>query len=272
MRRSLPATFWLGAAIVGALILAALLAPWLSAYSPIETRPAAILEAPSAVHWAGTDQLGRDLFSRLLHGGRASLGVAFAIVAISVGAGSIVGCMVGLAGGWVDTIAMRLVDIMLSLPAMVIALALAAAAGPSLVNLAIILGVLGVPFNLRLFRGETLSLRERGFVRAAQANGASFARVLTVHILPNVAPLIATFASSALAGALVAASALSFIGLGAQPPTPEWGALIFEGRNTIMYEWWCAVLPGAVVALAALGFILIGDALRDHFDPRGERQ
>jgi peptide/nickel transport system permease protein len=132
--------------------------------------------------------------------------------------------------------------------------------------------VLAVPLYLRLFRSETLSLRERPFVLAARANGASAWRLLTVHILPNIAPLFVTLATSALGTALVAASALSFIGLGAQPPTPEWGALIFEGRNTIMYEWWCAVLPGLAVALSALGFVLLGDGLRDVLDPRGERQ
>jgi peptide/nickel transport system permease protein len=261
----------IGGAIVAAMVLLALLAPALTAYGPNTVDTGAILEPPSARHWAGTDNLGRDLFARILYGGRTSLGVAFGIVAIGMGLGALLGCAVGLAGGWVDRIAMRLVDVALAIPSLVIALALAAAVGPSLVNLVLILGGLAVPLYVRLFRSEALSLRERPFVLAARANGASAWRLLWVHILPNIAPLFATLASSALGTALVAASALSFIGLGAQPPTPEWGALIFEGRNTIMYEWWCAVLPGLAVAVSALGFVLLGDGLRDMLDPRGER-
>jgi peptide/nickel transport system permease protein len=265
-----PLSLWIGAAIVGALLLAALAAPLIAPYSPTQADPAAILEAPSWRHLAGTDQLGRDVFSRVVWGGRASLGVAFGIVALSVGIGAVAGAALGVAGGWIDTIAMRLVDVFLSIPSMVIALALSAALGPSLRNLVLVLGCLGAPYYARLFRGEALSIRERLYVRTAYATGASFLHVLTRHVLPNLAATVATFASSALGAALVAASAFSFIGLGAQPPTPEWGALIFDGRNTIMYEWWCAVVPGAVVMLAALGFILAGDALRDWLDPRSE--
>lgn len=264
-RRSVAA----GGTIVAIMVLLALLAPLLTAYGPNEVDTGAILEPPSAQHWAGTDNLGRDLFARILYGGRTSLSVAFGIVLIGIGAGALLGCAVGLAGGWIDRIAMRLVDVALAIPSLVIALALAAAVGPSLVNLVLILGGLGVPLYLRLFRNEALALREQPFVLAARANGASAWRLLAVHILPSIAPLAATLASTALGTALVVASALSFIGLGAQPPTPEWGALIFEGRNTIMYEWWAAVLPGVAVAVSALGFVLLGDGLRDVLDPRG---
>lgn len=261
-----------GGGLVVLMVLLALLAPLLSSYGPNEVDTGAILEPPSARHWAGTDNLGRDMFARILYGGRTSLSVAFGIVAIGVGIGAVLGCAVGLAGGWVDRIAMRVVEIALAVPSLVIAVALAAAVGPSLVNLVLILGGLSVPLYLRLFRSEALSLRERPFVLAAKANGASLWRLLTVHILPNIAPLFATLASTALGTALVAASALSFIGLGAQPPTPEWGALIFEGRNTIMYEWWAAMLPGLAVVVSALGFVLLGDGLRDRLDPRGDRE
>lgn len=270
MTRRGAGTMPLGAAIIVLMLALSALAPLLSGYGPNEVDTGAILEPPSARHWAGTDNLGRDMFARILHGGRTSLGVALGIVTIGMGAGALLGCAVGLAGGWIDRLVMRLVDVALAIPSLVIALALAAALGPSLVNLVLILGGLAIPLYLRLFRSEALALRERPFVLAARANGASGPRLLLVHILPNIAPLFATLASGALGTALVSASALSFIGLGAQPPTPEWGALIFEGRNTIMYEWWCAVLPGLAVALSALGFVLLGDGLRDRLDPRGE--
>jgi len=268
--RRLPAIFWTGSAIIGALILVSIAAPLIAPYSPTHSEPAAILEPPSWRHLAGTDQLGRDLFSRMMWGGRASLTVAFGVVALGVGLGAVLGAAVALAGGWVDFFAMRLVDVLVAMPSMVIALALSAALGPSLGNLILVLGLLSVPYYTRLFRGETLSIRERPFVKAARASGAGFPRILITHILPNIAPVIATFGSGALGGALVIASALSFIGLGAQPPTPEWGVLIYEGRNTLMYEWWCAVLPGLLVALAALGFVLAGDGLRDRLDARGD--
>lgn len=257
-----------GTAITAIMIGLALAAPWLAPWPPDSPDIGAILEAPSWRHPAGTDALGRDVLSRILWGGRASLGVAIGIVTLSVGIGAVLGAAVGLAGGWTDLLAMRLVDVALSIPAIVVALALSAALGPSLGNLVLVLGLLGVPFNLRLFRSETLSLRERPFIAAAEAMGAGRWRLLTRHILPNLVPVIATFASAALGSALVMASALSFVGLGAQPPTAEWGAMIYDGRNTIMYEWWCAVLPGLAVAVAALGFILLGDGLRDWSDPR----
>ena len=260
-----------GLVIIGLLILMAVFAPLIATHGPDRIDPGMILEAPSWQHWAGTDQLGRDLFARIAYGGRASLSVAFGITALALGGGAFIGCAIGLAGGWVDTVAMRFIDILLAIPSMVIALALAAAVGPGLVNLSLILGTLGMPFYARLFRGEALSLRERPFLRAARGTGSGFGRLLLVHIVPNVVPLFLTLTSTALGGALLAASALSFIGLGAQPPLAEWGALIFEGRNSIMYEWWCAVLPGLAVFAAALGFVLIGNGLAAQADARSGR-
>jgi peptide/nickel transport system permease protein len=260
-----------GIVLIGLLVLLAVLAPWLTPYGPNDVDAGAILEAPSFRHWAGTDSIGRDLMTRILHGGRVSLLVAFGITGIGLTLGGLAGCSAGLIGGWLDTVTMRCVDVAVSIPAMVIALALTAALGPSLVNLVLVLGMLGAPYYARLLRGETLSIRERPFVRAAYVLGAGHTRVLFQHVIPNLAPVVATIASSGLAGALMAASALSFVGLGAQPPQAEWGALIYEGRNSIMFEWWCAVLPGVVVVTAALGFTLIGDGLRDKFDPRGEQ-
>jgi peptide/nickel transport system permease protein len=263
--------FWAGAGAVALLVLLSAAAPLISSYSPLDADPTAILEPPSARHWAGTDQLGRDLFARIAWGGRASLSVAFGIVGIGVGLGLVTGAAIALAGRWADLVAMRILDVLVSVPGMVIAVALSAALGPGLGKLLLVLGLLDAPYFARLFRGETLSIREQPYIAAARASGAGFWRILLRHVLPNLAPVVATFASNALGRALVAASALSFIGLGAQPPTPEWGVLIYEGRNTLMFEWWCSVLPGLMVFIAALGFVMAGDGLRDWLDPRSSR-
>jgi len=265
----LPPALIAGSILLLAIVLMSIAAPLLTPYHPDIAEPGAILQPPSWAHPAGTDSLGRDLFSRLLYGGRASLAVAFGVVAIGLSFGTLIGCASGLAGGWIDAAIMRIVDVLMSIPGLVVALALSAALGPSLLNLAYVLGGLSIPYYVRIFRGEALSLRERGFVRAARASGAGFSRLLLRHVLPNVAPTMATFGSTALGSALVAASAFSFLGLGAQPPQAEWGSLIYEGRNNIMYEWWCAILPGLLVSSAALGFILVGDGLRDLLDPKG---
>lgn len=269
--RRLPLQVWLGGTLIVLLFAAALLAPALTPFAPNDADPGSILLPPSLAHPAGTDQLGRDEFSRILYGGRASLSVAAGIVVLSVGLGGVAGAALGLLGGWTDLIAMRLVEVAMAIPSLVIALAVAAALGPSLRNLVIVLGLLGAPFYIRLFRTEARALRERPFIQSARVMGASYAALLFRHVIPNLLPLTATFASAALGSALVSASALSFVGLGAQPPTAEWGALIYDGRNTLLYEWWCAVLPGVAIAAAALGFVLLGDGLRRHFDPTGGR-
>lgn len=268
MKARAPISLTLGLILVAALCLSALLAPALTPYPPEGADPAMILAPPSLSHPAGTDQLGRDMAARILFGGRASLAAAFGVALLSVGLGLVIGAASGLAGGWVDTAVMRACETIMAAPSLVIALALTAALGPSLLNLVLVLGFLGVPFHVRLFRAEALSLRDRPFMLAARSNGAGAWRLILLHAVPNLGPTAATFGASALGSALVTASALSFIGLGAQPPTPEWGLLIFEGRNTLMYEWWCALLPGLAVALASLGFILTGDGLREWLDPR----
>lgn len=268
MQRRVSPSLWIGAVISGLMIVLAVFAGLLAPYPPDLTNPASILEPPSAAHWLGTDSLGRDVLSRLIYAARASLGVAFAVAFLSCGLGALLGAASALAGGWVDTAIMRAVDILLSLPGLVIALALSAVLGPSLVNLALILGLLGSPFMARVFRSEALSLSARNHVHASRLLGAGFVHRLRHHILPGLGPLFATLLTNALSGALMAASALSFIGLGAQPPLAEWGALIYEGRNNIMYEWWCSVPPGLAILLAATGFVLFGDGLRDWLDPR----
>jgi peptide/nickel transport system permease protein len=269
--RGLNPTLVAGLAILGVVIGAALFAGLLAPYDPNAIAPAQILQPPSLRHVAGTDELGRDMFSRILYGARPSLLVAVAIVAIAATGGVIIGCASGLAGGLADTLVMRLVEIVMALPGLVIALALAAALGPSLVNLALALGVLGIPFYARVARAQTLSLRERAFVRAARAMGASRWFILRRHIVPNLAPTIVVFMSLGLSGALLGASALSFIGLGAQPPMAEWGALVNASRSYILDDWWYALFPGAAVALTSFGFTLLGDGLRDALDPKAGR-
>jgi peptide/nickel transport system permease protein len=246
----------------------AVAAPWIAPYDPYLIVPSAILEPPSFAHWAGTDEVGRDIFSRILHGTRPSLLVALGIIGIAATFGTLIGAASGLVGGVVDGIVMRIVDTVMALPGLVIALALTAALGPSLVNLTLALGVLGVPFYIRVARGQTLSLRERPYVHAARTIGAKTPYLIIRHIIPHLLPTIVVFASLGLSGALLAASGLSFIGLGAQPPLAEWGALVFAGRNYILSEWWYALLPGLAVMIASLGFNCLGDGLRDLLDPK----
>lgn len=258
-----------GAGIVGMMIAIAACAPFIAPYHPNAIDANAILQAPSALHLAGTDEVGRDLLSRIIYGARPSLLVAFGIVTIAAVGGVLFGGLSGLIGGVTDTIVMRLVDVVMALPGMVVALALTAALGPNLINLTLALGLLGVPFYTRLTRGQALALRERPYVLAARTMGAGRWHLLVRHIIPNLLSTIAIFMSLGLSGAVLAASAFSFIGLGAQPPMAEWGALIFAGRGYILYEWWYALFPGLAVILTALGFNLLGDGLRDLLDPKG---
>lgn len=254
------------ASVLAILALGAAAAPWISPYPPNAMDLQAILEPPSLRHWAGTDELGRDIFSRLLHGARPSLLSAAAIVAIGGLIGMVAGCFSGLIGGAVDTVIMRLVDMMLALPGLVIAMALTAALGPSLINAVIALGILSIPGYVRLARGQALALREREFVQTARAMGAGSAFIALRHIAPNVAPAMMVYASFHFGGALLASSALSFIGLGMQPPHPEWGAMVGNGREYVLAAWWYVTFPGLVVALGALSANILGDALRDLTD------
>lgn len=257
-----------GGGIVMALIVAALLAPLLAPYDPIAVNALHILEPPSVRHWAGTDELGRDLFSRILWGARPSLSVAFGVVLIASLPGILIGCFSGLAGGLIDTLIMRLVDMIMSLPGLVIALALVAVLGPSLVNLTVALGVLAIPYYVRVARGQTLSIRSKSFVIAAETLGASKLFILFRHVLPNLAPGMVVLGSLSMSNALIAASALSFIGLGAQPPMAEWGAILQAGQRQILDAWWYTTLPGLAILIAAVGFNLLGDGLRDLLDPK----
>ena len=256
------------AAIVTVVCFAAIAAPWLTPYSPNAMDLNGVLQAPSWTHLAGTDELGRDLLTRILHGARPSMAAAFGIVGIGTAFGLLIGTLSGLLSGWFDTVVMRLTDVVLALPGLVVALALTAALGPSLFNAVVALGLLAVPAYIRVARGQTLALRETEYVLAARSMGASTLHLMRVHMLPNVLPPVLVFMTFHLGASILASSALSFIGLGAQPPDAEWGSMIGAGREYVLGHWWYVTLPGVVIILTASSFNILGDALRDMLDPR----
>ncbi len=246
----------------------ALLAPFIAPYGPIDQTLSQRLEPPSLTHWLGTDQLGRDLFSRLLFGARISLTVGLVVVASAGMFGTSVGLIAGYAGGVVDEVLMRVTDVFFAFPPLILAMAIAGALGPNLNNAMIAIAVVLWPVYARLVRGQVLSLREREFIEAARCIGASTPRILWRHLLPNtLAPLLVQ-ASFDLGGAILSTAGLSFIGFGAQPPTPEWGVMISEGRKFISTQPWLSLFPGLAILFTVAAFNLIGDGLRDALDPR----
>lgn len=262
------------AGLVGiALLLVLALVPQVFAsHDPNALNLAQRLAPPSAEHWAGTDEVGRDLLSRLIYGTRISLGAAVIVVSSAVACGLFIGAGSAILGGWVDLIVMRAMDVFLSVPPLVMAMALAAALGPNLVNAMLAIAIVRIPFYVRLVRGQALAVRERSFVAAARTFGASDFQLATRHIIPNVQSALIVQATLDIGMVILAASALSFIGLGAQPPTPEWGALVSKGRTYMLDEWWYAALPGVTIVFAALSFNLVGDGLRDILDPKTRKR
>ena len=257
-----------GAAILLALAALALGAARLSPRDPIRTAPREALQPPGARHVLGTDQLGRDVASRVLHGARLSLVVGLISVSIAVSLGTPVGLVSGFYGGRLDAVLMRLMDVLLAFPGILLALAIVSVLTPGLGNVMIAVGLAAVPTYARLVRGSVLAARENVYVEAAWAVGARDARVLARHVLPNVvAPLIVT-ATLGLGTAILASAALSFLGLGSQPPTPEWGRMLSEGRDYLREAWWISTFPGLGIMLTVLAMNLLGDGLRDVLDPR----
>ncbi len=255
-------------AIILAFAASAAFAPLIAPADPLAQALGSRLESPSAAHWLGTDQLGRDIASRLLFGARISLVIGLVVVASAGVFGTFVGLIAGYVGGFADEALMRLTDVFLAFPPLILAMAIAGALGPSLVNAIIAIAVVTWAVYARLARGQILSLRRREFVEAAHSIGASGLRILLRHLLPNaLAPLIVQ-ASFDMGAAIVAAAGLSFIGFGAQPPTPEWGVMISEGRNFISTQPWLSLFPGLAILLAVGAFNVLGDGLRDAFDPR----
>lgn len=252
---------------IAVIILAALLAPLVAPYDPMAVDPSHRLLPPNRQHLFGTDQLGRDGFSRVVWGGRLSLTVGLIAVAIELVVGTVVGVVSGYLGGVVDTVVMRLCDVMLAMPGLVLALFIVAVLGPGLTNVMVALGIGGIPGVTRLVRGATLALREREFVESARAAGASAPRVMARHILPNVLPPILVLTTLDVGTIILAGAALSFIGLGAQPPSPEWGAMLTGARDYFTRAWWLSVFPGLAIVTVVLCLNVMGDAVRDVMDP-----
>lgn len=261
----------LGVVIILAVTLIALFGPLIAPRPPDVPDYMAMLAPPSARHLLGTDAIGYDVFSRILAGARLSLGTALAILAIALVIGLPLGALSGAAGGWVDEAIMRLTDIFLAFPALILALAIAATLGPGLVSATIALAMAFWPWYARLLRGQVLSLKHADYVQAAQVIGTRPAAIMWRHIFPNALSPIIVELSMDLGYAVLATSSLSFIGLGAQPPSPEWGAMIVAGRDYLRTAWWTEAFPGLALTLTVLGFNLIGDGLRDAFDPRAAR-
>lgn len=258
----------IGILFVGFWLTATLFAPFMTSFDPIDM-VGRRLQPPSWEHWMGTDILGRDVLTRTLYGARHSLPIAVLVVASAVFIGGLCGALAGFFGGWVDTVIMRIVDITLSFPPILLAMAVAASLGPGLGNAAIAMVVVWWPVYARLMRAQVLEVREREHVEAAVAGGAGNGRVLFKHILPLCWTPIMVNATMDLGQVILLAASLSFIGLGATPPTPEWGSMIADGA-TSFYSWWIAMGPGVAIMTIVLGFNFIGDGLHDYFDPRSE--
>ncbi len=264
-------TAMIGATILVVLIFLALSAPWIVPFDPYKQNPRAALQAPSTDHWFGTDDTGRDLLSRVIYGARISLRVGLISVLIGGGVGISLGILAGYRGGHLDNLIMRIMDLLLAFPGILLALAIIAVLGPSLFNVMIAVGISSIPFYTRVARGSTLALKDREFVISARAIGARDTRITLRYILPNVLPPLIVLATLGIASAILTAAGLSFIGLGAVPPTPEWGAILTLGRKYINQAWWYTTFPGLAIMITVLGINMLGDALRDALDPRLRR-
>jgi peptide/nickel transport system permease protein len=258
----------LGAALLGATVASALLAPLVAPYDPDEQGVAAPLSPPSPAHWFGTDQFGRDVLSRVLFGGRLSLQVGFIAVAIGGSAGLALGCLAGYAGGFTDDAVMRMIDIMLAFPGILLAIAAVTMLGPGLRNLMIAVGIGTIPSFCRVVRSSAMAARERDYVLAARAIGVPDLLMMARHILPNILAPFIVLATLNVATAILSGTALSYLGLGATLPTPEWGLMLSEARNFISAAWWVGTFPGIGITLTVIGINLLGDSLRDALDPR----
>jgi peptide/nickel transport system permease protein len=260
-------------AVVGLVIiiifgLLALFAPLVSPYAPLAQNIPASLAAPGVDHWFGADKLGRDILSRIMYGARISLVSGVAVITMAGLFGSFVGLLAGYTRGWADEALMRITDIFFAFPSLILAMAIAGALGPSLQNALIAVAVVTWPVYARLVRGQMLILREREFVQAARLVGATDGLIMRRHLLPNTLSPLLVQASFDMGGVILAVAGLSFIGFGAQPPQPEWGVMISEGRNYITTHWWLTFFPAISMLLAVAGFNLVGDGLRDVLDPR----
>ena len=255
-------------AIIAFMALVGLLAPFISPYDPVKTAPAEALQGSSLRHWMGTDQLGRDTMSRVIHGARVSLTVAVIAVSIALAGGVSLGLLAGYFGGWFDHVSSRFVDAMLAFPGILLAIAITSALGPSLQNAMIAVGIIGIPTYFRLTRGQVLQVREMEFVTAAKVVGASRRRIIGHHVLPNIINPLIVAASIASSSAILSLASLSFIGIGTQPPQPDWGSMFFLAIGYLRNNPWLLAWPGIAIFVTVFSFYMLGDALRDALDPR----
>lgn len=258
----------IGAGIITFFLLLALSAPLLAPYHPNEQNISNKLQAPSWQHWMGTDEYGRDVFSRILVGARISISVGLVAVGISLVIGIVLGALAGYFGGWVDQIIMRIVDVVLCFPTIFLILILIVYLGPSIFNIMVIIGVTSWTSLCRLVRAEFLSLKQREYVDAAKVVGHKNGTIIFKHILPNALAPVYVTATFSIAGAILLESSLSFLGLGVQPPTATWGNILTAGKDYIHHAWWLMFYPGLMITLTVLGYALLGDGLRDTLDPR----
>lgn len=263
----------LGLGIVVLLILVAILAPLIAPYSPVaggNLRTERLLP-PSATYWFGTDDQGRDIFSRVVYGSRITLWVVMLVAVIATPIGVMIGTAAGYLGGWVDTVLMRMTDIFLAFPRLILALAFVAALGPGIENAIIAIAITSWPPYARIARAETLTVRNSDFIAAVKLQGASTPRIIFGHIIPLCISSVIVRVTLDMAGIILTAAGLGFLGLGAQPPMPEWGAMVATGRNYLIDQWWVAAMPGIAIFVVSLGFNLLGDGLRDVLDPKAAK-
>ena len=257
-----------GFVVIAVFVVLALFAPLIAPYDPIATSWTLVRKAPSAMHWFGTDELGRDVLARVVYGARASLLAGAIAVAIALGVGVPLGLLAGYRGGVIDALISRITDAMLACPFLILAIALAAFLGPSLGNAMIAIGVTTTPIFVRLTRGQTMSVKADDYVEAARAMGNPRWRIALVHILPNIMPALLVQATLSIAAAIIAEAALSFLGLGQQPPSPSWGSMLNAAQRFLTNAPWMAIWPGLAIFLVVLSLNLVGDGLRDALDPR----
>jgi peptide/nickel transport system permease protein len=250
------------------LVITAVIAPHVAPYNPFRTNLDRKLEPPGKGHPLGTDQLGRDILSRLLYGARISLRIALITLAIAGSIGTLTGIISGYLGGFIDDILMRITDIFMAFPRLILAMAISAALGPSLENVIIAISMYSWTVYARLVRSKTLAVKKEDYVEAARALGAGKWRILFIHVLPMVISPVIIQATINMGGIILTAAGLGFIGFGAQPPTPEWGVMVTDGRNYLPDQWWVSTFPGLAILITVLGFNLLGDGIRDILDPR----
>jgi peptide/nickel transport system permease protein len=264
-----------GAVLATLVVLAGLLAPWITPYpedAGAVVHPARVLLAPSADHWFGTDMVGRDIFTRVVFGARVSLGIVVVVVLISAIVGLTIGLAAGFFGGWLDSVLMRVTDIFLAFPALLLAVALAAVLSPSAMNAALAIAFTWWPWYARLARGQAASIRRQGYSDAARVLGASRTRQLFRHVLPNASTPVFVQMSLDAAGIILTAATLSYLGLGAQDPTPEWGLMVAQGQSLSTTAWWVITFPGLAILITAVAFNFVGDGLQTIFDPKRGRR